>query len=272
MNWKNGYRIMIVLIILYLLLLGVVYALQKYIIFHPSKLPDKHQFQFDGPFEEVFISVEEKTHINGLYFPTQKVRKGVVLYFHGNAGDLQSWGHIHPIFTERGYDLLITDYRSFGKTPGPIIDEATFYSDARAVYDWLRNRFAPEEIIIYGRSLGTAVAAQLASKVEARQLILETPFDKIRGIIQKKAPFVFLPFKLPFEFRNDEFLKTVSCPTYIFQGTKDQIVDFSLAEKLKPFLSKEGDFITIEGAGHNDLANFERYHRQLDILLGIDEE
>ena len=272
MNWKNGYRIGIVLVILYLLLLTVLYAFQKYILFHPAKLPDSYQFQFNSPFEEVFISIDEQVKINGLYFPTQKVRKGVVLYFHGNAGHLQDWGQLHPIFTERGYDLLITDYRSYGKTPGPIVDEATFYQDARQVYDWLRERFEPEEIVIYGRSLGAAVAAQLASQVEARQLILETPFNSIRGVIQKMAPFVFLPFRLPYEFRNDQYLPLVTCPKYIFQGTQDQIVDYSLAQKLKPYLAEETAFISIEGGGHNDLANFENYHLQLDILLGIDEE
>lgn len=238
----------------------------------PSTLEKDHVYHFETPFEELNIEAKDGIPLNALYFFTPNVRKGVVLYFHGNAGHLQDWGNVHPIFTNRGYDLLISDYRSYGKTPGPIKSEASLYEDAEVLYTWLRKKYDAEEIIVYGRSLGTAVASGLASRVPARKLILETPFNTIPAVIKDKAPFLFLPFKFSYEMANDQHLQEVSCPTYIFQGTEDRIIPYHLAKKLKPLLKSPKAFITITGGNHNNLALFSSYHEHLDIILGIDEE
>ncbi|MFZ4476739.1 MAG: alpha/beta hydrolase, partial [Saprospiraceae bacterium] len=93
--------------------------LQHKILFRPTRLPEKHVFRFDAPFEEHFIETPDHVRINALFFPAaQQPSSGVVLYFHGNRDNLQRWGAEHRRFTESGYDFFAADYRGYGKTPG----------------------------------------------------------------------------------------------------------------------------------------------------------
>ncbi|MEM1318787.1 MAG: alpha/beta fold hydrolase [Bacteroidota bacterium] len=271
MNLKIVLRLLLILIGLYVLSVVLVYALQKYYIFRPQVLKTNHQYQFDYPFEEFYLTTEDSVRLNALYFAGQGVKKGAVLYCHGNSDNLQRWGRYHPDFTGRGYDVLIFDYRGYGKSGGPVGDEAAFYQDARSAYQWLRQRYQPEEIILYGRSLGTAPASRLATELPARLLLLETPFDNIRGAIGSRLPEFMMPFSFSYRFPNDEHLQAINCPVYILQGTADRIVPYQSALRLKPHLKPKDDFFTIEGGKHRNLSSFESYQQQLDVLLGINE-
>ena len=125
---------------------------------------------FEGDFEERYFQVDEQTTIHALHFYA-KNPKGVILYFHGNAGSLKDWGHVAPDFVKLGYDVLISDFRTYGKSTGELTEEA-FYQDAQMLYDFLKTKHQTDKIIIYGRSLGTGVAVDLASKNPAQQLSL----------------------------------------------------------------------------------------------------
>ncbi len=243
------------------------YGLQKHFLLQPDQLPETYTFSFPAKFEEVNLQAEDGALINGLHFRTDSApSKGVILYCHGNAGDLSRWGDFHSEFLPLGYDLFIYDYRGYGKSRGDI-SEASYYSDTKLVYNHLRKEYEANEIVIYGRSLGSAMASYLASEVPCRQVILETPFASMKDLFHSYYPFLPPVFMFRFAFNNKAHLQKVDEPITIFQGTNDWIVPLECAEKLKPYLKENDEFITLEGGNHNNLSTFPKYTDKLRETL-----
>ena len=192
--------------------------------------------------------------------------KGLILYFHGNADNLQRWGKYSGDFTRLGYDILMMDYRGYGKSTG-YPSERELYIDALTVLRWSQINVAHTRLIIYGRSLGSAVASNLATAVTPDMLILETPFDELKGAIYEplKPLLYFLP--LHSKFSNKTFLQKVNCKKVIIHGTKDQVVPLSSALRLKPLLEEGDQFVIIEGGSHRNLRDFESFHVALAQAL-----
>jgi uncharacterized protein len=255
-----------ILLIVYLTLSIGFYLLQDKFIFQPKKLEQGYAFQFNQPFEEHFIKTEDGETLNALMFRSSIPSKGFILYFHGNAGNLQRWGQYAIDFTQLGYDILMIDYRGYGKSTGKP-SEAGFYNDAQVVLDWSRKNIPFTRLIIYGRSLGSAVASQLATKNTLDLLILETPFDEFKSVIYPPIRPLLALFPLRSHFPNNIFLPKVKCKKIIFHGTNDWVVPYSSALKLKSLLSNEDRFFTIEGGSHKNLRDFKEYRRALSEVL-----
>lgn len=162
------------LFLIYVMISASLYFLQEKLIFLPTPLEQEYVFKFEHDFEEVFLSAADGAVINALHFKANDP-KGIVLYFHGNAGNLSRWGEITGFFVDLDYDVFVMDYRTYGKSTGDL-SEQVLYDDAQMCYDHVLKHYKASDISIYGRSLGTGMATFLASKNEARQLILETPF------------------------------------------------------------------------------------------------
>ena len=158
------------LIAIYLMIGTALYFLQEKILFRPTVLNQTYVYKFSNPFEELFLKADDKAVINALHFKAENP-KGVILYFHGNAGNLSRWGNITEYFVEMNYDVLVMDYRTYGKSTGALSERA-LYSDAQLCYDYLKNNYNESEITVYGRSLGTGIAAYIAAKNKPKQLIL----------------------------------------------------------------------------------------------------
>lgn len=244
---------------------------QRNIIFRPVRLRQQHVFRFAAPFEERFYEMTDGTQLNALLFPSQhsaKPRRGLVLYFHGNADNLDRWGRMHRDFTERGYDFFCMDYRGYGKSSGKV-NEKDFYADAFQMYQHLTHEnYAPNEIIIYGRSLGSAVASHLAARVKAKMLVLETPFDNMKNLFKDQMRLLNIPLRMSYNFANDEHIQKVSYPILVLHGTRDLIVPYQTAERLCNYLKQSDEFVTIEGGRHKDLGKFDLFQEKLDQWLG----
>jgi alpha-beta hydrolase superfamily lysophospholipase len=266
MKKKNLKKMILWTLGIYVFIILAIYAMQKYIIFQPEKLKREYQFQFENPFEEFFIKTPDEKTLNALLFKTQKTRKGLVLYFHGNADNLQRWGKYQVDFTSRGYDILLMDFRGYGKSTGKP-SEQKFYEDAKLMYEWVLKKYSKDEIIIYGRSLGCAMASYLATKVDVRKVFLETPFYSANQLLKDRGELFIFPFDFKYDFPNYKHLQKINEPVIIFAGTKDWVVPNSSTEQLRPFLKSSDQFIYIEGAGHKNLNAFEKYHTELDSLL-----
>lgn len=255
--------------LIYVFIIVGTYALQKYLIFQPDELPLNYQYVFEQPYQEFFIKTTDSETLNALLFQTDLPRQGLVIYFHGNADNLQRWGKFQSDFTSRGYDILMPDFRGFGKSTGQP-DELKFYEDAQLIYDWIFENFEKykkSEVIIYGRSLGCAVASNLAMKVEAQKVILETPFKNIYDLMKTNSRILIFPFNFKFNFPNDEHFPKIKQPIYIFVGTKDWIVPNKSSEQLQPLLKPTDQYIEIEGGGHKNLNTFKKYQQTLDAIL-----
>lgn len=234
------------------------YLFQDQIVFQSKPLAANYKFTFDQPFEEHSISTADGSVLNSLLFRTQPPSKGLILYFHGNADNLQRWGNYANDFTSLDYDVLMMDYRGYGKSSDSPTEE-TLYADALLILKWAQINVSHTKLIIYGRSLGSAIASQLATVVEPDLLILETPFDELSGALYT------MPSR--YQFSNKAFLANVKCKTIIVHGTDDWVVPLSSAQRLKPLLKGGDQFIIIEGGGHNDLRDFELYHKTLASAL-----
>lgn len=241
--------------------------IQKRVLFQPTTLAADYRFRFDAPFEEVFLDAPDGPRINALWFKTARpVRRGVVLYLHGNRDNLQRWGGFSRDFTALGWDFFAIDYRGYGKSTGEP-DEVGCYIDGGLAYDFLLKTYPPEQIVIFGRSLGSGVATHLAAHVPAKMLILETPFDNVRGVMEGHLSGVSLRIEPVFRFPNDENLSKTTMPVLIFHGTRDRVVPMLSAQKLKRHLKPSDEFVVIEGGSHNDLGTFKLYRQKLAAAL-----
>ncbi len=243
---------------LYVMIGSALYFFQEKILFLPTTLEQDYQYESDYPFEELFLKTDEDVTINALHYKVENP-KGVILYFHGNAGDLSRWGIVAEYFVSQNYDVLIMDYRGYGKSKGKLSEQG-FYDDAEFCYNYLLDSYSEEEIVIYGRSLGTGIATYLASKHQPKQLILETPYYSILDVAKHRFPVFPVTAVLRYKFPSNEFITTVNCPITMFHGTDDRVIPYSSAQKLKSVAPQEhASFITIEGGGHNNLISFELF-------------
>jgi len=233
-------------------------------MFYPEKLPANFHYNFSLPFAELNYEPGNDVLINALLFKADH-SKGVVFYSHGNAGNLQGWGSVAGEFTSLGFDALIYDYRTFGKSKGKL-NEQGLYNDAEYIYNELKKEYSEDQIIVYGRSIGTGIAAHVASRNNPRMLILETPFFSGKDLASHYYPW--LPtLLLKYNFRTDLFLPSVKCPVYLFHGTDDEIVYYESSIKLSKLFKKDDKLFTIEGGHHNDLSNFAEYKEKLKEIL-----
>lgn len=266
-NLKNKVRRIILIVLgLYILLGAALYFFQGAFIFQPSKLPKDHVYKLNYDYEEFLHNVEKGVLINALLIKAKKP-KGVIFYCHGNAGNLQRWVTLVEYLVEMNYDVYIMDYRGFGKSDGAVSEEA-FYEDVDFCYQHLKQFWSEEDIIVYGRSLGTAAATKVASLNNPRQLILETPFYSIADVAKKRFPMYPIDMLLQYQFPNNNYIGAINCAISIIHGTNDFTVPFSSALKLYEAAPKEQTtFYTVENGGHNNLMNFEEYLNAIAEIL-----
>lgn len=265
---KTLKKILLIGIISYAMIVNLLYLFQEKLLFLPTPLDQNYSYEFEHDFEELFFKTEEEAIINAIHFKVEnlKQRKGVILYFHGNAGNLGRWGTIAEDFVGLDYDVLIMDYRTYGKSKGKLSEKA-FYTDAQYCYDYLLKQYNENEIVLYGRSLGTGIASFLAANNKPKQLILETPYYNIADVAQSRFPIFPVKYLLKYNFPNNEHLMKVDCPVIIFHGTEDRTVSYSSGKKLLDLNMKNIDFITIKDGRHNNLAEFEEYQSGINSIL-----
>ncbi|MBV6404733.1 MAG: alpha/beta fold hydrolase [Flavobacteriales bacterium] len=251
----------------YAVLCLVYYLLQERLIFVRRPLSRNHRFRFAFDFEERWIRGCDGAQLHGLFFPAHEA-VGVVLYFHGNSGTLRRWGKRAPRFLRSGHAVLMPEPRGYGKSAGRLSEQALL-ADAMLWYDHLRERWPEERIVVYGRSLGSALAVPVAAQRRPRCLVLESPFARL--IDPARHYFRWLPYGwlLKYRFANDLAIRNVRCPVHIFHGERDAVVPVASAMKLYASIPGEVERrIHLFPTGHHsDLARFARYHRTLRSLL-----
>lgn len=238
---------------------------QDIFIFRPKTLPKNFHFQADFPLEEITLTASEGGELNGLLLKN-KAPKGLILYFHGNSGSLQRWEKIMEELLPLGWDILIFDYRGYGKSTGRR-DEKLMFKDAHLMYDWAKEKYTPNNIIIYGRSIGSAMATYLASEVQPPKLILETPFVSMPDLFYSYYPFLPHIFSFKYQFRSDIYIQKVKCPILIFHGTKDIVVPYSQGIKLHHLAGNKAELITFVGGNHHNCMTFPVFWGKIALFL-----
>ena len=263
---KKLFILAFILLNIYGLLCGVIYFFQENLIFMPSVLPQEHVFEMKNSFEEINLKSSDGAQLNGLHFKKDKP-KGVILYFHGNAGDLQGWGQITETFVDLDYDVIIMDYRGYGKSIGELSME-NLYNDTDLWYNYTKQFYKESEITVYGRSLGTTFATYIAAHHQPKKLILEAPFYSMETIAKSRFSFLPIKYLLDYKFPTYQYIKNVSCPITIYHGTQDQVINYEQGKKLyESFKSDSKKIITIPNGGHNNLVSFKEYSESIVFEL-----
>ncbi|MEP7265866.1 MAG: alpha/beta fold hydrolase, partial [Bacteroidota bacterium] len=227
---KGIKRALQILLLVYIIICTAVYFLQEKLIFFPNKLPAKYNFSFNQPFEEITVKTNDDVNLKGLLFKTE-APKGVILYLHGNAGSLKTWSDVAPLYTNLYYEVLIMDYRGFGKSEGDIQNQEQLYNDVQLFYNLLLKRYPENNIIVLGYSIGTGPAAWLASENHPRMLILQAPYYNLTDLMQQMYPL--LPaIILKYPFPTNEYLLKCKMPVVIFHGDKDEVIYYGSSVRL----------------------------------------
>lgn len=244
--------------------------LARKILLHPSKIDRKWTPPWPDC-EQVVIETPKTHTLHGVYFPCENSR-GAVLYSHGNGGTVEDWGDVGQRLRETlNVSVLVYDYRGYGKSEGTPTARGVL-DDGRAARKWLAERegIAEKDIIQFGRSLGGAVAIDLASKDGAKALIVESTFASLPEMSSRFVTGfparLFLWEQLP----SDAKIAKYDSPLFLSHGTEDTLIPFEQGEKLyKNAASRKKEFYPIEGGGHNTFPPPEYYEALKQFLDSI---
>lgn len=260
-------EVVLYIILAYLVIALLAYLVQERFIFKPEKLPPDFEFRYEAPFKEISFTPEPGVTISGIHFQVPRPL-GVLLYFHGNTRSIKGWGKYARDFYRFGYDVVLVDYRGFGKSTGKRSERAML-QDMQFVYDRLVLQYPEDHIIVYGRSMGSGFATKLAADNRPRYLILDAPYYSFRKVAERFLPFLPMRFLLRYHLRTDQWIGKVQCHTYILHGTRDWLIPIRHSERLQAINPTRITLIRIKGGGHNNLPSFAEYHNFLRDILKV---
>ncbi|WP_339704860.1 alpha/beta hydrolase [uncultured Kriegella sp.] len=259
----------IVLLVVFFLFVAMnvaTYFLQERFIFKPEKLPEDFEFKYANQvFDEYNIEIDEGVNLNGVHFKVREP-KGIVFYLKGNSRSLKGWGKFAIDFTRLGFDVVMVDYRGFGKSTGVRTEEG-IKRDLQYAYDALKKQVDEKYIILYGRSLGSGFATKLASTNNPRMLILDAPYYSVSHIAKRYLPMMPMSLVLRFPIKTYKWIQYVECPIKIIHGTNDKLIPFKTSIKLSKIKPEITRLYPVIGGGHNNLHTYPQFHRFLEEIL-----
>ena len=258
-------KIVLIIALVYLALVLITFFFQHYFFFRPEILPSYFTFRYPFDFEERTFEMEDGGSINSIHFRVPNSR-GLIYYFKGNSRSIKGWAKFAKDFISNGYDFFMMDYRGFGKSRGKRT-EAKLYNDSQQIYRWLKEEYPEDKIVIYGRSLGSGIAARIASWNAPRMLILDSPYYSFYHNARRWAFLLPLKWILRYQIRTDQFIRQVNAPVYILHGNRDRLIPVHDSRKLTAIDPDNITLIEIEGGGHNNLPSFPEYHEHIYDLL-----
>ena len=244
---KGMYQILFSIILISLLIFYL-RGFERRVIFYPTKEIEYLPSQAGLEFEDVFFKSSDNVDINAWFVPAKDSRY-LVLFCHGNAGNIRHRVEKIKIFHELGLSVFILDYRGYGRSKGAP-SERGIYRDAKSAYDYLLSRkIKPEQIIGYGESIGGAVVIDLGYKNKMAGLIIDSAFSHAKDMA--KIIYPFLPYWI-FSSRFDSIgkIKSIKTPKLIIHSINDEIVPYKLGRKLYEAAAEPKEFLEVHG-GHN---------------------
>ena len=218
---------------------------------YPEGFPPPQTYEREA--EDVWLLTADGVRINAFY-RSNPASKQVLLWFHGNAEHIgYGLDHLRAL-AKTGANILAVDYRGYGKSEGKP-DEAGVYHDADAAYDYLikERHFRAQDIIIYGHSLGGAVAVNLASRRPCGGLIVQSSFTSARAMARRMFTIPLIAYVVKSRFDSLQKIRDVHAPILIVHGTRDEVIPFAMGQQLFAAAPEPKSFYPIEGAGHNNL-------------------
>jgi fermentation-respiration switch protein FrsA (DUF1100 family) len=259
-----------VLAVAYATLVGLALLLEKRLIFFPEVGRTAGEPPSDLPVEDVWLRTADGVRLHAWWIPAGA--EFTFLAFHGNAANIASRAPVYRFLRRVPADVLAVEYRGYGRSEGAP-SETGLYRDAEAAWDWLvrEKQIPPQRIIVFGQSLGTAVAAYLAARREVGGVVLEAPFASVRAVARRV--YWFLPgigCFLRTKFDTGANLAQVSAPVLMVHCSSDPVLPFALGEEVFRLAREPKMFLRIEGHCHEEASQIapEQYREALRRFLG----
>lgn len=274
---KAVVRVLIVALFLYIAAIASLIIRQRSVIFRPGHSGDATPAQYGAPFEHVRIPAKDSGFLDGwwLQHPDQNSRP-VLFYCHGNSANLSKLAEVAGIFYSYGWNAFLFDYRGYGASSTfRDFSEDAFAEDAEAAYRWAQSKAPEDRMIIWGHSLGSSVAARLASAHEPAGLIVEGAFPNLLSAAKSRYPwFPVFGFMLWDRFETETYLRGHRFPVLVVHAENDEVIPLALGEKLFELLNSPKKLLVVPKIGHKDFPSVARdYHTYLgDLTAGWLEE
>ena len=245
--------------------------IEKRFIFFPEKRIYYTPVEFGYRFEDVYYTTKDDVRINAWFVPAGEDAP-VIIFCHGNAGNISHRIHNIILLVQRGISVFIFDYRGFGNSGGKITEEG-LYLDALGAYDYLTDemKIPISKIVPFGRSMGGPVAVDLAARFNFPCLILESTFTSLKDMVKSIYPKLGIEKLLTMKFNSEEKIGGIEFPVLFIHGDSDEIVSYELGRKLFNAANEPKTFYTIEGAMHNDTFDVGR-KEYFDTFVGFIEK
>jgi len=249
--------------LLYGLVLVLLWFAQERLLFLPTPLAPEYRLALEPDVHERFVEVPgARLHALHLKLPAPR---GVVFFLHGNAGNLANWFGDPELYRRANFDLFMLDYRGYGKSSGRIQSEAQLHADVRAAWDAIAPAYAGGKRVLLGRSLGSALAAQLALAVQPELTLLVSPYASVRALAANHYPWVPAAL-LRYPLDTETSVRALRTPVLLLHGERDTVIPASHSEVLAR-ANPAARLLRIAGAGHNDLDAFDAYRAALRAAL-----
>ncbi len=235
----------------YLLVGGFIYFAQDSMVYRPDTRLEATPEEIGLAFEDVRLTAKDGVKLHGWYVPADQER-GVVLFCHGNNGNISHRLDTIRIFHSLGLSTLVFDYRGYGESEGVPSEEGTRL-DALAFWEHLTGErgVPPERIILWGRSLGGAVAARLASETKPAALVVEAAFTSIPDMGAERYPFLPVRLLSRYEYSTEHYVAEAPCPVLVIHSPEDSVVPYAFGRRLYEAAPAPKEFLEIFGR-HGD--------------------
>lgn len=236
------------------LALGVLMWCEEWFIFFPNRFPWGNWQPTEITVKDVYFLADDGTRLHGWYCPVDQPR-AVILLSHGNAGNVTDRIELVQLLQAKlEMSVFVYDYRGYGRSEGRPC-EAGLYQDGMAAYQYLVEKLGvePNNVVLWGESLGTAVTLELARRVPHRAVVLHAPFTSIPDMVAHTIPWLPARHLVRNQFDNLDKIRDVSTPVIIVHGTKDSIVPLDMGHALYVAARQPKRFLAVPGADHNDL-------------------
>ena len=229
------------------------------VIFHPERAPLGGVWRVPAGAEEVWFRNPDGQRLHGWFFRSNaQPPHATVVYAHGNGGNVSYCDWVGAELAARGFDVLLFDYRGYGRSEGEAAGEAGLYADAEAAYEFVtKARGVPAgRVALYGQSLGTAAAADVAARRECGALVLESGLSSAADMAGVVMPWLprFVRGLTKNKLDTVSKLPRVRCPVLVVHGDRDEIIPAAQGRKLFDAAPERKRLLVVEGAGHNDLS------------------
>ncbi len=255
---------------LVILIVAWLWFKQENLLFKPTVLPASIVLATTPDVKEVAIEVEG-ARLSALHLQRAGA-KGVVFFLHGNAGNLQTWFTNADFYRQANFDLFMIDYRGFGKSTGEITSEAQLRADVRMAFDQVASQYAGRKIVVYGRSLGSGLAAGLAAELAQNAklpqpdlTVLVSPYSSMVALAAEVYPYV-PAWVLRYPMRTDDAVAQIKSPLLLLHGSDDKLIASQHSAALKARAPK-AEMVIIAGADHNNLQTFATYRERFAAAL-----